>query len=531
MRPLSERWLQPAGLYVLALIAGALAAVQTTFPPTEVSAYVIGVARNLVEGHGLVSDAVWSYAVGPLAVPRPAFDLWQPLPGFLAAAGMVVLGPSLTAAQAATALLAATVAPLTWAVAVDAAARNGLEGRRATTVSVGAGLVAAVFGPFLLAIAGPDSTAPFTVFAVAACVAMPQALGGRAVAGLVLGVLLGLAYLSRQEAVWLGLAYLVLLLGTTERGRRSSGAWLGLRWPVLGGLVVALPWIARNAIVFDGGTLRQTLEIAVATRNEQIFAFADRATLAAFLADGPWAVAARIAEGLRHDLVDVLLVPAAPVGLVGLVALVALRRSPALQQASPLRALVIAGLLTFLVTSVVFPVSTLWGTYQHSAGPTLVALIVLAMLGLDAFIAWVGRRRGWSRENAWLAPLAMLVLVVPLAVLFVRLTGLAAEREETRQAVVAGAMAGVVAPGDLVITDHPMWLAEAADVRTAALPDEPAAAVASLADQLDAGWLLVLDERGDYPGRLLASPSSCFVPMPLDAAGAHLWRIEPGCAP
>ena len=532
MQPLSRRWLQPLGLYVVALVAGAIAAAQVAFPPTEVSAYVVGVARNLVEGHGFVSDALWSYAAGPLTVPRPAFDLWQPLPGFLAAAGMLVLGPSLTAAQAATTLLAASVAPMTWAVASDAAARNGIEGRRATTVAVGAGIVAAVFGPFLLAVAGPDSSAPFTVFAVAACLVMLRAMSGGRAIGLGLGLLLGLAYLSRQEAIWLGVAYLILLLGATEPGRRWSGAWRGLRWPVLGGLVLALPWIVRNALTFEGGgTLRQTLENAAFTRSEQVFAFAERPTLAAYLADGPVAVLARIAEGLRHDLVDVLLVPAAPVGIVGLVALVVLWRSPAVRQPSPLRALVVAGLLTFLVTSVVFPVATQSGTYQHAAGPTLVALIVLAMLGLDALVAWVGRRRQWSRENAWLAPLAMLVLVLPLAVLFVRLTAAGSEREMARQAIVAGALAGVVPPGDLVITDHPMWVAEAADVRTAALPDEPVAPVADLADRLGARWLLVLDERGDYPDGLLANPSPCLEAVPFEAAGAHLWRIDLGCRP
>jgi hypothetical protein len=107
-------------------------------------------------------------------------------------------------------------------------------------------------------------------------------------------------------------------------------------------------------------------------------------------------------------------VPAAPVGLVGLIALAVLWRSPAIRQASPLRALVIAGLLVFVVTSIVFPVATQWGTYQHAVGPMLVALTVLAMLGLDGLVALVGRRRHWSRENAWLAPLAMLVLVLPL---------------------------------------------------------------------------------------------------------------------
>ena len=171
MQPLSRRWVQPIGLYLVGLLAAALAISQVAFPPTEVVAYVVGVARNLVAGHGFVSDALWSYAAGPMVVPRPAFDLWQPLPGVLAAAGMLVVGPSLTAAQAASGLLGATVAPMTWAVAADAARRNGLEGRRATTVALGAGLIAAVFGPFLVAIAGPDSTAPFTVFAVAACLA------------------------------------------------------------------------------------------------------------------------------------------------------------------------------------------------------------------------------------------------------------------------------------------------------------------------------------------------------------------------
>ena len=82
--------------------------------------------------------------------------------------------------------------------------------------------------------------------------------------GSCLGILLGLAYLSRQEAIWLGVAYLVLLLGAAASGSRWSGAWRGLRWPVVGGAVLAVPWIVRNALTFDGGgTLGQALENAV----------------------------------------------------------------------------------------------------------------------------------------------------------------------------------------------------------------------------------------------------------------------------
>ena len=72
---------------------------QVVFPKPEDTAYYVGVARNLVEGRGLVSDALWSYATPPLVFPRPAFEVWLPLPTFLAAIPMLLLGPTLAAAQ------------------------------------------------------------------------------------------------------------------------------------------------------------------------------------------------------------------------------------------------------------------------------------------------------------------------------------------------------------------------------------------------------------------------------------------------
>ena len=485
-----------------------------------------GVARNVVEGRGPVSDVIWSYAAGPYVLPRPAFDLWQPLPGFLAALPMAVAGPSFAAAQAAFVALGAAVAPLTWWIARDAAARDGLAGRRAARVATGAGIVAAIFGPFLVAAAGPDSTVPFTVFAVAACAVMPRALDGRRGAGLTLGLLLGLAYLSRQESIWLGLAYVVLLLGR-DGGIRA--AWQGLRWPMVAGALLVVPWLVRNALAFEDGLIRQTLENAWFTRSEDVFAYLDRPSLATFLAQGPGGILAHVAGGFAHQVIDVLLVPAFPVGLVGLVALVGLRRTPALRETSPLRALVVSGAITFLVTGVVFPVATLWGTFQHASGPLLVALIVFTALGLDGLVARIRRLRGWSRENAWLAPLATLALTVPIAALAVTLTAAGAAREERRMEAVAAAVGRLDGP---LITDHPMWVADALGVPALALPDEPPANIARLAREFGAGWLLVLDERGRYPGMLLDAASPCLVEEPLASVdGAHLLRIVPGCTP
>ena len=94
----------PAALYAIAVLVRLAAVTQIGFPLTEGSAYYVAVARNLVEGRGLVIDALWSYATPPLVLPRPAFELWQPLTSFIAAVPMAILGTSFGAAQIGAAL-------------------------------------------------------------------------------------------------------------------------------------------------------------------------------------------------------------------------------------------------------------------------------------------------------------------------------------------------------------------------------------------------------------------------------------------
>ncbi len=61
-----------AGLvFLVALVVRAYFAGQIVFPKPEDTAYYVGVARNIVEGRGLVSDALWSYATPPLDLPAP----------------------------------------------------------------------------------------------------------------------------------------------------------------------------------------------------------------------------------------------------------------------------------------------------------------------------------------------------------------------------------------------------------------------------------------------------------------------------
>src|SRR5512138_3424197 len=80
-----EAVLSGALVFLVALVVRAWAATQVTFPRPEDAAYYVGVARNLVEGHGLTTDAIWSFQTPPLSFPRPAFEVWLPLPSFLMA--------------------------------------------------------------------------------------------------------------------------------------------------------------------------------------------------------------------------------------------------------------------------------------------------------------------------------------------------------------------------------------------------------------------------------------------------------------
>ena len=211
---------------------------------------------------------------------------------------------------------------------------------------------------------------------------------------------------------------------------------------MVGGALLVLPWLVRDALVFGTPFPGQSIENAFLLRNEEIFAYLHRPTLAAFLGQGAGTILGHIGEAVSHDLLTVVLVPTFPVGLIGILALFVMRRSPALRRATALSALLVSGVLTFLVADLVFPVATAWGTFLHASGPLLIGLSVAAMLGMDAFIARVGRARAWSRPNAWLGPAAMLAVAGLLLALEVLLVMAQSRAMATRMAAVAAELRG-----------------------------------------------------------------------------------------
>jgi hypothetical protein len=229
-------------------------------------------------------------------------------------------------------------------------------------------------------------------------------------------------------------------------------------------------------------------------------------------------------EGISHNLLTVLLLPGLPLSLIGLLAL------PWQARGAAVRPVVLLAGTTFLVTSLVFPVATTWGTFLHAAGPAQVLIVLSALLALDAGIARLGVRLGWTRPVAWLGP----ALGIFGSALFsvVLLPGFAGGSHETARLFeeLDRRMAAVGHPLDAsagpVITDFPIWLAETSRIPSLALPDEPPSDVLDLArDPAFAGTHLLIvigGDHGRWPGILdTAAPGAeCFRKLDLGSGPA-----------
>ena len=95
-------------VFAIALLVRWVVASRVVFPVPEDTAYYVDVARNLVNGRGLLTDSLWSFQTPPLVVPREAFEVWLPLPTF-------------AAAQVSSVLIGSLVPVLAWRLAADVA--------------------------------------------------------------------------------------------------------------------------------------------------------------------------------------------------------------------------------------------------------------------------------------------------------------------------------------------------------------------------------------------------------------------------
>jgi hypothetical protein len=515
-----EAVMSAALVFLTALAVRTYFATQIVFPKPEDTAYYVGVARNLVEGRGLISDALWSYATPPLVFPRPAFEVWLPLPTFLAAIPMALFGPTFAAAQVSSVLVGAVVPVLLWRLAIDVGEERGLSPDRVRWIALGAGLTSAAYLPVVLNSALPDSTMLFAAIVLGAVLLMTRIVRDPAGARLTdprliaLGLVLGLGALTRNETVWLAIIWVVM----AWRADVPTATRLRLIGVVgVVAFVVFAPWAYRNLVVFGSPLPGQAVTNALYLSGYDIFAWNDPPTLARHLALGPWGLVELRLIGLSHNLFNVLVLLGMPVAALGIIAL------PWQARGRALRPLVAVSAIMFLITSLLFPAATQWGTFLHAAGPVHALVVLSAVLATDAGLARLGRRLGWTKSVGWVGAAGLTAVSLLFSAALLPAFGSGSRATASTYEELGARMARAGHPLDdtdlRVISNFPIWVAETQRIPSLALPDEPPVDVLDLAATFPGTRYLILTnpEGTHWPGDLEAglAGAECFSPVDL----------------
>jgi len=386
-------------LFCLALIVRLLTAWLLTGPPyMDAHYYTVGTWR-LVEGYGLTEPFLWHYLDNPTGIPHPGFLYWMPLPSILAAPLVALpfplLGRSFLAVQLPFVLLSALLPLVSYSVAQ---AVTGLR-RHAWA----AGLLTLFSGFFVPFWTLPETFAPFALFGSLALWlsgrGMQEARGRKQIAGLLVGLLVGLAHLTRADGVLLlpVVAFAPLASVRSRNTQHALRAVIG-RWSliILGYLLVMGPWFIRNLNVIGTPLSPAGMKTLWLTTYDDLFCYGCDLSSRSYLAWGSRQILHSKLVALwinfQRLVVEDCLVFLLPFVFIGLYRL---RRRP------PFTLSLIYLLLLYLAHSLAFTFSGWRGGFFHSSGALLPFLHAAAMEGLDAAVGWVARRRrSWKVRPA-----------------------------------------------------------------------------------------------------------------------------------
>jgi len=293
--------------------------------------------------------------------------------------------------------------------------------------------------------------------------------------------------------------------GSEEAWRRTIGPSLANLLDVgVGLLLLVAPWLVRNYLAFGTPLPSSVLSQAWLTDYIDTFNYWTHPTWQTMLAQGWPAILAQRGQALLHNG-GVFLLITFPWGLLALPGLWLLRRE------WPFLPPLVYGLLLFFVTALVFPVSSVSGTFYHSLGAVMPFLALAAVYAIHR-----GIQR--FRKERRRATILLLTVIAGLLVLAGAQVGMAlptvAERHQTEKQqfeAVADWLARHAAPGDVVMTTQPYTLNYASAHPSIVLPgNEPPDAAWEAAQRYGARFLVITQAFGKYPQILHDQPDPRF---------------------
>jgi hypothetical protein len=467
-----------------------------TFPDPAYpdSFYYVDVARQIAAGHGLNVDFVWIFAevggkipANPV-LPIPSNAHWLPLASFIQVPFIAALGPTAVASALPMVILGAFTAPLTWAIARDAGASR--------TVQAGAGVLAAIPAAGTVFMAQPENFALVGVLWPATLWLAARGLRGDGPAYVGAGLLVGLASITRNDAILLGaavgLVFVVERVRAWRRGARPSISLSAAVGCVALYLLVVGPWWIRQLQTF--GSISPTASSGSAlwlTSIRQWNSITADTSLTAFLATGLQSIVTSRLAGL----VAAIGIFAVIIGSIILVPFMVWggwhrRRSDAFLPWFLYAAVLFAG-ATFL-----FPVHVPGGTFIHSAIGLAPQAYILALEGVALLVAAIARRRpNWETGPATrLFSWTVVGLAVLSGILFIPVVQ-ASWRDVANN---RGALANQLDRLGVPATDRVMSI-DAAGMKYATgrpgvvSPDDPIDTIEKVAEAYDIRWLVLED--------------------------------------
>jgi hypothetical protein len=517
------RWM--AGLFLFGLGVSLLVAGLEDAPGYMDADYYFAGGMRLATGQGWTEPFLWNYLDESSALPHPGFTYWMPLASLIAAAGMQLFSlTSFKFAQIGPVILSALLPPLTAWLAYSLT-----QQRRAALL---AGIFAGFSGfylPFLV------TTDTFSVCMILGIVWL-QLLNAQHEAmiyssrffllALGLGLTTGLLHLARADGlVWLVITLAAMAFETRRRivsqgsggaGRFQFGSLGKLGAALLiclsGYLLIMGGWFARNLALF--GTLFPPAggKVFWITTYNEIYAYpASILTPLRWLSSGLGEILQARLWALGQNLQTVLAVQ----GEIFL-ALLILPGLWVYRKDVRVRWGLLAFAMFFLLMTLVFPYPGGRGGLFHS-GATLQPLFwALAPAGLETWLRFGERKRGWqvnTARKAFTTGLVALALLLTCLTTYTRLVGSgpaasAWGRSQARYRTLEGGLGALGAqPGQIALVNNPPGYYAATGREAIPVPDGDLAQTLAAARSFRASYLLLEPNHPTGLGSLYVNPT------------------------
>jgi hypothetical protein len=361
--------------------------------------YYAGGVR-LAQGFGFSEPFLWNFLDDPQGLPHPSHTYWMPLPSILVMLGMALSGAENFSGGKLLYLIIAGFIPV-----ITSALAFSLTGKKRHALL--AGILAAIPGFYLSYVGTTDAFGLYMVLGgLFLFLVGHQKRLGRELQALFLGLIAGLMHLTRADgALWLILALISVILiayqsnslSWPDRLAKYLGAFgLPVILCLIGYLLVLAPWMIRNLREFGVLMASSGIKSLWLTDYNQLYAYPSSIlTFDRWLESGFGVILQARLVALWQNLQTTVVVQGeiflTPLVLMGLWHY---RRELRVQIGG------LGWLITFVVMTFVFPFVGWRGGFFHSGSAFQPLFWSVAPVGLELFIGWGVRKRGWVQKQA-----------------------------------------------------------------------------------------------------------------------------------